>query len=190
VGPAAATGVNFTRPELRPLPVGLCRHGRAEYKEALELITGGAAPCCTRPRGEDIAVLCARNPTDLARQRRLAEAGETCRDARAAPFSSFPWSLIAIRACGTLGGYADIMTTRTAMLIRCCILALGPECALAQRDVVPFNDDGFRKVRRAGDVKVIDEPAARRERPSMMRRGAPCGPASRLGRGICVHHGP
>ena len=46
------------------------------------------------------------------------------------------------------------------MLSSLLLLALGPECALAQRDVVPFNDGWFfAKFGEQADGKVIDEPA-------------------------------
>lgn len=71
VGPAAATGINFTRPELSPCLSYFADKNSPEYAEAFALIREGRRVLFETTR-EDMPNFVLRNPVDLGRIRRLS----------------------------------------------------------------------------------------------------------------------
>ncbi len=69
VGPVAATGVNFTRPELSPCLSAFSDKADPKYAEALALIKAGRRALYETTR-EDMPNFVMRNPVDLERKRR------------------------------------------------------------------------------------------------------------------------
>jgi hypothetical protein len=68
-GPEAATGVNFTRPELSACLSGFAEKGGPNYVEALALIREGRRVLYETTRA-DMPDFVLRNPADLAREQR------------------------------------------------------------------------------------------------------------------------